>query len=309
MRRLGSAVPAAAMVCLLVPGVARGATDKEPVSAGQSSAGPQLALKGSNGYGITVAGAGQRVSVTASKGLVSASYFVRGRASSQGIDARIGSFGRISVRFKPTGKIRREKPPKGCTGKPLRVRSGVFVGTIRFVGEKRYTSVSARRARGTLRPAPDWNCSRQRAQEKASETERVPGLSALVARTSGGSRVFTAMGIDLFESKEDGLAFFIAGLEERRGSVQITRFGMAFGEAVGFSIDEAQTRATVRPPRPFRGEATFLRNDDGSTSWSGSLRVFLPGADGVSLTGPSFDTSLDKPKTFGQFAKLLTGAS
>jgi hypothetical protein len=41
----------------------------------------------------------------------------------------------------------------------------------------------------------------------------------------------------------------------------------------------------VQPPSPFTGSGDFLRNADGSTSWTGSLAVPIPGLGTVKLTG------------------------
>jgi hypothetical protein len=42
---------------------------------------------------------------------------VRGRATTKGIKAKIGNFGRIAVSFKPSSKVHRVQPPKQCKGK------------------------------------------------------------------------------------------------------------------------------------------------------------------------------------------------
>jgi hypothetical protein len=63
--------------------------------------------------------------------------------------------------------------------------------------------------------------------------------------------------------------------------------------------------ATVGPPKPFSGTASFVRNIDGSTEWSGTLSVALPGAQSTALTGPAFEADLAKPRTAGEFSELL----
>lgn len=104
---------------------------------------------------------------------------------------------------------------------------------------------------------------------------------------------FEALG--LRERDGPALIFFIANTKERRGSVRIARAAFAIsGRGRTFAFDRAVRSATVRPPKPFRGSATFQRNPDGTRSWSGSLGVSLPGA-AVELTGPTFKAELTRP--------------
>jgi hypothetical protein len=50
--------------------------------------------------------------------------------------------------------------------------------------------------------------------------------------------------------------------------------------------------ATVAPPAPFSGDASFHWVPGMSAEWSGSLSVDLPGAGTVPLTGPPFKSEL-----------------
>jgi hypothetical protein len=67
--------------------------------------------------------------------------------------------------------------------------------------------------------------------------------------------------------------------------MRILRFAAALGGSETFVFDESLTSATVRPPFPFTGSGSFLRNPDGSISWTGTLAVSLPGLGSVQLTG------------------------
>jgi hypothetical protein len=66
----------------------------------------------------------------------------------------------------------------------------------------------------------------------------------------------------------------------------------------------ALSRGTIRPPSPFRGEATILKQGDGWT-WSGSLSARFPGRT-VRLAGPGFEprvrTYTPRPSTSFLFA-------
>ncbi len=63
--------------------------------------------------------------------------------------------------------------------------------------------------------------------------------------------------------------------------------------------------ATVQPPKPFVGTASFNRNADGSTEWLGTLSVALPGVGSIALVGPTFTAKLEKPRTQQELSELL----
>jgi hypothetical protein len=78
---------------------------------------------------------------------------------------------------------------------------------------------------------------------------------------------------------------FLAGAGEKMGQMRNLRFAVALSGPESFAFDEALNSATVSPPVPFTGSGSFLRNPDGSTSWTGTLAVDLPGLGSVPLTG------------------------
>ena len=67
--------------------------------------------------------------------------------------------------------------------------------------------------------------------------------------------------------------------------MSIERYTGASGGSEDFLFDDALTTAKVTPPSPFTGSGSFLRNADGSTNWTGTLGVPLPGLGTVRLTG------------------------
>ena len=223
-------------------------------------------------------------------------YTTRGRASRQGIGARFGNRGRVSVKFKPSGRMKRERPPKRCKGKPRITRFGIFVGTIRFAGEGRYTEVDAGRARGSTGTSPRWKCKPPRGGGRSSATSDDSGvdLSFLFASTPRGSRAVGALSLDI--PAEPRTIIILAGLTERQGSIRVDRLAIRATRPRTFTFDEALISATLSPPKPFSGTATFRRNPDRSTSWTGSLSVSLPGAEkNVRLAGPRFKARLYRP--------------
>jgi len=96
-------------------------------------------------------------------------------------------------------------------------------------------------------------------------------------------------------AEEHGSTGFSASSSERRGQIRVDRFAFVESPERAFTYAPELSSATVSPPPPFQGMATFQRNPDGSTSWKGDLRVSLPGAPYLALTGPAFDATLSRP--------------
>jgi len=99
--------------------------------------------------------------------------------------------------------------------------------------------------------------------------------------------------------------FFLAGTSERHGALRINRSALAEGKPATFDVLDDLSSATVSPPKPFAGTATFKRNADGSTEWFGTLSVALPGVESTALTGPTFTANLTKPRTQQEFSELF----
>jgi len=259
----------------------------------------EFTLEGSNGYRITVSGdpySKDSVQLSAETPSESAEYIVPGRVTADGIEARFGKLGSISVRFRPSGRVRRVRVPKKCFPKRPPVvtsRLGTFAGTIRFRGERGYTQVSARSARGgigdPLANVPQKQICRFR--ESAEERQREDESVSLDASLPGHGPFFSAFRLlgdwqalpAMQVAPGDRFAFLVIGLE-RVGGMTVYRSAGALGPSEDFVFDASLSSATVRPPAPFSGSGSFVRNADGSTSWTGDLAVLLPGLGTVGLT-------------------------
>jgi hypothetical protein len=209
--------------------------------------------------------------------------------------ASFGRFGRIDLRFHPSGQVQRHKQ-ENCDGSisVLKRRLGVFTGALRFRGEDGYTEVSATRVTGSA--GNPWvglgfEVSPACGSEPREKRIRQVQLSATAANPSRG--FFALAEPDAHVPAREARAVFSAGTGERVGRVSIYRTAIVTGPADDFTFDDgAFGSATVTPPAPFTGSATFTRNPDGSTSWIGTLGVSLPGLDSVALAGPEFESKL-----------------
>jgi hypothetical protein len=264
----------------------------------------EFTLRASNGYRITVSAdaEGQTnevvLSVEGHGGNVR--YSVPGKVTTGSIRAKFGDLGRVSVRFHPSGRERNVRVPKKCMKERPPVvtsRLGKFVGTIKFRGERGYTQVAAHSALGgtgdPLANTPKkLQCDfRESEAERERELESVSlnGAPPRAAISFNASRLFgdfpaLAESDKPLPPKGDRY-LFLALASEKVGQMSILRSTGALGESKDFAVDNDLTLATVQPPSPFTGSGIFLRNADGSTNWTGSLAVPMPGLGMVKLTG------------------------
>jgi hypothetical protein len=298
------------LVCLVVFASPATATAKvRPARAGRGKApleNVRIALRGANGYRIAVSthalgNASPRATVSVRRGHAWAEYDTRANVTSTRVVASFGRFGRIDLRFHPSGRVQRHRQ-KNCDGSiaVLKRHLGVFTGAIRFRGEDGYTEASAARVKGSSgNPWVGVGFDVSPACGPAPR-RRGPRTVLLEAQTIPLGRGFSAFAeTDHRVSAGRAQALFAAGTAERVGRVSIYRTAAVVGPSSDFVFDDGAFRsATVTPPPPFTGSATFARNPDGSTSWAGTLGVDLPGRESVALAGPEFESTLGVLKSF-----------
>lgn len=299
-------VPAAASGAVTAPGPAKRSPVEEacPLAGGRrlaSTCADEFAVTGSDGYQMTVSArpGDPEAEVTAESSTGSVEYLVPAKVTSTAIRARIGKVGRIDVHFVPSGRERRVPISKRCVKDQPPVaaaRLGHFVGTIELHGERDYTKVVAKSAPGGIGDPPaikgekvECEYHEPRAQKK-SELES----AELVAKPTEGTTLATRRlfpGFPGLSPKHAQLLrkaphfVFLAVVSETAGGISILRSASALGGSQTFLSDAAMTSATVSPPAPFIGSGAFLREADGSVSWTGSLAVQMPGLGTVPLTG------------------------
>jgi hypothetical protein len=207
-------------------------------------------------------------------------YVVPAEVTETSIDADLGQVGTISVDFVSSGVIKKERPQ--C-GKPVEVQSGNYVGTIDFEGEEGFSEAHATSVPGEAKFILSLVCGGTLSEGTGGHS---PGARLTAHGPKGGFE---------FEARKNSPsrpARFTASIEERRGSVTIERgIGAKAGPGT-FEYDVPAGIATVSPPAPFDGEATFRRGPGKRTSWHGDLTVDFPGRAGVSLTGSGARASL-----------------
>lgn len=242
------------------------------------------------------------------RGLASADYAVRAHGRADGVlRADFGPIGRVAVRFEPTGRARKSRPPRGCRGPRSTRELGRVRGTISLEGEGGYFRVSSGGGLALRERSFRLICKQGRATNVPPNVNLrelvLPNFSYSYSSNGGNIAVLNAAAkvegrsIALRASHEQGSP---PGAEVQVSSLE-SGHDMAIGRGLSLTGGKGTLRtslpgahpatATLAPPAPFFGEANFLETSPRSHSWTGSLGAHLPGLD-LALAGPRFHTSL-----------------
>jgi hypothetical protein len=223
-------------------------------------------------------------------------YVARGTVTTRRIEASFGGFGRIAVRFRPSGRVVKSPRRRHCRGAHrFTSRPGVFVGRVRFTGERGYVAVRAHRVKGRIRSPLRLRCSsrgprRASAKRYARPVVNEPGFSFNVLQ-AGQREALAATEFLAFQVGAKVLYFAIA--EESRGKMAVVRYAMAVAPSRSFAHNEALTAAKLDPPRPFAHAGHYVATPDGARAWGGNLSVAFPGTPRFPLAGPQFKVRLE----------------
>jgi hypothetical protein len=225
-------------------------------------------------------------------------YEVPGQVSEAGLKVRFGRLGTIDAAFTPTETLDETEVSPGCTGAPRTLRDGVFAGTIAFAGERGYVRIEAPEVTGSMSVIPAWKCPEE---DGMSPFEPVPGFSRPSARPAGGKResatlvAFTRgfrafFGAGVHHRHSGGRSVFYGATEEQRERMEILRVTSVLGPASAFDFDHEAGTATLNPPPPLKGHASFKGDDEGGF-WRSTIRVPLLGSAPL-RTGRGFGAAL-----------------
>jgi hypothetical protein len=225
---------------------------------------------------------------------------VPGKATETGLKVRFGRLGSIDVAFMPTKTLSSTEPGEGCTGAPRTLREGVFAGTIDFTGERGFVRIEGPQATGSMSVVSQWECPEAEAMDPfarvpllsraASRDRKGERESATLSAASSGCSCYFAAGVH--HRRSGGKSIFEGVKFETREEMEIVRATQARGPASAFAFDHAEGTATLRPPRPLSGRASFKALPDGRSLWRSTIRVPLLGAEPIDTGGPGFVASL-----------------
>jgi hypothetical protein len=215
------------------------------------------------------------------------------------VRARFGSMGRVSLQFRPSGRVRKRDPQEGCEGGAETTEYGRFVGHLSFHGEG-YFHVSSAKGKAYIAHSPRLGCKKGQAPEPHPKSLRTyvastplfpddHSIALLYASTRSHRRY---VGITAMHPEGSS-----PGADVQLGIVE-PRHGMAIGHGVYLNGPPGTlltsppgahpATATLAPPAPFYGEAAYSEESD---TWTGTLGVRLAGLS-LPLTGPGFHIHL-----------------
>jgi hypothetical protein len=246
----------------------------------------RLTVHGTRGFQIVIKRIAGRVELTASNRTATAIYIVHGeKGPVDGIKATFPGLGKVSVRFHSSGRVQRG--PAFCRGRPWFTQHGMFSGMIRFEGERGFTRIALQNAPGFVHRRSRETCRGGRDGRSGD----FPFYSLVESgRLRGRTTFFTALKrVD--ESAIVGSAMYVASQRERRHGMTSIRVASVNAYPDTFAIAGPSTQpesATITPPPPFSGTASFHASPGALAEWEGTLAVELPGAATVQLTGSQF---------------------
>jgi hypothetical protein len=224
-----------------------------------------------------------------------AEYIVPAEITDSTLKAKFGSLGEIDYSYAPKGATATE-----CFGQ--QGSEAAFTGSFTFTGENGFVHIDAPAATGfyTLEPEPP-TCATRRAGRAAPAARAVPfqpyvdgaALSvSTMAKTNGGVRRVRVLTASRQETSKE--ASFNAALVEAGHGMGVLRGVQMSAPARAFEWDFDAGTATVSPPAPFAGTATFKRRADGRKLFTGSLRVPILGSGTVRMAGKGFHATLHR---------------
>lgn len=251
----------------------------------------QLTVKGTHGFRITITRIAGRVELTASNGNTAAIYVVHSAKNpTDRIQATFPGLGEVSVRFDPSGRVHRA-PGGFCGNRPGFGQSGIFRGLIQFEGEQGFTQINVGNAPGSVSGSFKEVCKGSRGSD--SEVPR-DYLLEEKARSQGGTTLFEAMKSSDASSPDLSARYFASHWDRQYGMLSV-RVASAQADRDTFAIGGSLFRpesATLTPPSPFSGTASFRASPGTLAQWEGTLAVELPGVGSVPLTGSQFRPKL-----------------
>ncbi len=219
-------------------------------------------------------------------------YSTPAKVTADRVTARFGSLGGLDYHFasKRNGSI-------SCSG--AEEGEAVFEGIFTFTGENGYVHIEADHAEGSFQVYPEpKNCPQKRLARRAGRYQPSYSDEGVTLQAKAGSRakrrVREIFVVDDGRQGRHKIAVF-ATLAERREGMTVARGVQLAAGAGAFRWNLEQGAASLRPPGPFTGSATFARHGhDGHGAWKGSLAMPIFGGEPVELAGGEFRASIHK---------------
>jgi hypothetical protein len=271
-----------------------------PEEVGSTAADPYtypsgLVARSSHGYWLIVnSRKGHLVEVEASGAKGSVAYTVPGSISEAGIHANLGKYGRVDMRWVPSGKVSDDRVK--CHYKGVRKHfydAGSYVGTLEFRGGGGFTATHLRRI--TWRRS--WYSDLSACGYSLSTGE--PGAGVVINAGEPG-HMSTPIHLSVYRPHAGAKVEYGAHSEATEGRVKISRRAYADGASRSLTLTAGNgvTTATIDPPAPFYGKATFEgpatleHTNESKGTLTGELGVEFPDGTKFDLAGSKLEADL-----------------
>jgi hypothetical protein len=249
-------------------------------------------LQGSNGYSIIVIAASERADGRGDVFLIVhrrdsfATYVAAAMLTGTRVEADLGRLGTISLDVVPSSVKRTLHRRCGDEPETFTFEPQSYRGTFEFHGEEGYTEAITSAPREYTRFFFDLLCGGVLRGE--SSGPGLPGARLGLSSRSGPAR----LGLRANKNRPRARSRFEVEIHEKRNGIAISRGTTLWAGAAAFDYDPLLRTATLDPPAPFSGRATFRRGAAPANRWSGNLTVDLPGRSDVPLTGSGVRATL-----------------
>lgn len=219
-------------------------------------------------------------------------YSTPAKVTKERVTAQFGTLGELDYRFSP-----KQDGGVKCTG--AEEGEAEFEGTFDFTGENGYVHIEADHARGYFQiyPEPKGCTPKRLALRGAPYHPFYSGEGATLQARAISRAERKAREISVFDPGRSGphqVVFFAALTEGREGMAVARGLQLRAGPST-FRWNLKKGTATLRPPAPFTGSATFTRHgNNGHGTWRGSLSMPILGGEPVEMAGREFRAFIHK---------------
>jgi hypothetical protein len=276
----------AALVSLLLVPVSAFATDSDLKHSAI------LKLKASGGYSILVLANSERadgrgdVALIVYRGHESVIYGAPATITATRFEADLGALGRIALDVAPSGRKKTLRSRCGDEPDSFSFEPLAYSGSFEFHGEEGYAEASIAAPREYTRFLIDGLCGGAGSGELSGRG--LPGARLRLRARRGSFR----LNLQANKNRPKAGTRFEIETREKRGRISILRDRTLWVGGGAFDYDPLLRAATLDPPAPFSGRASFHRSAAPADSWTGNLTVDLPGRSNLPLADPGVGATL-----------------
>jgi hypothetical protein len=230
-----------------------------------------LKLDASNGYEIIALAASERADgrgelvLFVFKRDAAAIYAAGATVTATRIEANLGALGEVALDVQPSGRTRNLSlrcPGEGPTTETI--EPPLFRGLFEFHGEEGYAEASLAAPREYTRFFVDLVCDGGGGGEGGAPD--VPGARLRLHAHQGPSRLT----LQVNKNRPGARTRVEVETREKHGRISISRSRTVWAGASAFAYDPLLRTATLAPPAPFAGSASFHRGAAPANRWGGN---------------------------------------